>query len=125
MSPLRGEEVRRRREAQTVCASSPLPTARRVGTIHQDAAVFAAVLEDGREVSHELRPGRHAWYRWRGRVELNGRKNSNRATARPRATRSGLSSRAAGPAEVLLFDLTERAARVSRQRHWGRHILRV
>ena len=74
-------------------------------TIHQDASVFAALLEDGREVAHELRPGRHAWLQVaRGAVELNGHQlgqgDGAAASDEGRITIVGR-----GPAEVLLFDL--------------------
>ena len=43
-------------------------------TIHQDADVYATLLEPGESVRHELRPGRHAWVQVaRGSAALNGR----------------------------------------------------
>ena len=42
-------------------------------TVHQDASLYAALLEPGEEVAHQLAPGRHAWAQVaRGAVELNG-----------------------------------------------------
>ncbi|HEX8636043.1 MAG TPA: pirin family protein [Pyrinomonadaceae bacterium] len=42
-------------------------------TIHQDAELYAALLDTGQEVTHRLLPGRHAWAQVaRGAVELNG-----------------------------------------------------
>ena len=41
--------------------------------IHQDVSVYASVLDEGRTVIHELKPGRHAWVQVaRGDVEVNG-----------------------------------------------------
>lgn len=74
-------------------------------TIHQDAAVYATLLDAGQEVAHALRPGRHAWVHVaRGAVEVNGR----RLDTSDGAALSGEEEiRLAGvePAEVLLFDL--------------------
>jgi redox-sensitive bicupin YhaK (pirin superfamily) len=43
-------------------------------TIHQDADVYAATLDSGRSIGHELLPGRHAWLQVaRGSLTLNGR----------------------------------------------------
>ena len=74
-------------------------------TIHQDAEIYVSQLEDGREVAHELRPGRHAWLQVaRGAVELNGQRleqgDGAAASDEGRLTIVGR-----GPAEVLLFDL--------------------
>lgn len=42
-------------------------------TIHQDADVYAATLDAGHAVRHELAPGRHAWLQIAtGKVALNG-----------------------------------------------------
>jgi redox-sensitive bicupin YhaK (pirin superfamily) len=30
-------------------------------TVHQDVSLFASILKEGESVSHELKPGRHAW----------------------------------------------------------------
>ena len=74
-------------------------------TIHQDAEIYAALLADGREVSHELKVGRHAWLQVaRGAVELGGHElgqgDGAAASGEGRITITGR-----GPAEVLLFDL--------------------
>src|SRR5262245_39225920 len=43
-------------------------------TIRQDASLYLGTLDAGREVSHALSPGRHAWLQvLRGQVRLNGR----------------------------------------------------
>ena len=42
-------------------------------TIHQDVAVFASRLSEGKSVTHTLRPGRHAWVQVvEGELDLNG-----------------------------------------------------
>lgn len=74
-------------------------------TIHQDADVFSAVLDDADRVEHTLGPGRHAWVHVaRGTVELNG------TTLHPgdgAAVDDEPSVELAGGrhAELLLFDL--------------------
>jgi redox-sensitive bicupin YhaK (pirin superfamily) len=74
-------------------------------TIHQDARILAAALEDGEEVRHALAPGRHAWVQvTRGEVELGG----ERLAAGDGAALSGEAAatvRGRSTAEVLLFDL--------------------
>jgi redox-sensitive bicupin YhaK (pirin superfamily) len=76
-------------------------------TLHQDARVFACLLEPGEGVSRDLAPGRHAWVQVaRGEVALNGiplRAGDGAAVSEERA----LAITGAGPvtAEVLVFDL--------------------
>ena len=74
-------------------------------TIHQDAELYAALLESGEKAAHTLRPGRHAWVQVAGgNVELNG----TPLEAGDGAALTGemlLGLAAATPAEVLLFDL--------------------
>ena len=42
-------------------------------TIHQDARLYASILEVGKSVRHELGKGRYAWLQVaRGEVSLNG-----------------------------------------------------
>ncbi len=74
-------------------------------TIHQDARVYATLLDADQQVAHRLAPGRHAWVHVaRGALTLNG----ERLTAGDGA---GISAEAsvtlAGEenAEALLFDL--------------------
>jgi redox-sensitive bicupin YhaK (pirin superfamily) len=74
-------------------------------TIHQDTDVYAAVLDTGQAVSHELRPGRGAWTQVaRGTVRLNGERlvagDGAAVESEPLVTIT-----AEVPAEVLLFDL--------------------
>src|SRR4051794_10360017 len=75
-------------------------------TIRQDARLYLATLEGGREVSHELRPGRHAWLQvLRGDVTLNGLALSAGDGA-ALGDEAGLVIRSDRPSEVLLFDLS-------------------
>jgi hypothetical protein len=73
--------------------------------IHQDAAIFAAVLEAGQTQTYALQPGRYAWLQVaRGEVDLNG----HRLLAGDGAAVSDeqlLTLVAQQSAEVLLFDL--------------------
>jgi redox-sensitive bicupin YhaK (pirin superfamily) len=74
-------------------------------TIRQDARLYLATLDADREVSHNVTPGRHAWAQvLRGGVELNGHTLSAGDGAAV-SDESGLTIRADGPSEVLLFDL--------------------
>ncbi len=74
-------------------------------TIHQDVRLYAADLEPGHGVSHELPAGRHAWVQVaRGGVELNGvalQAGDGAAISDER----GLRFASEAGAEVLLFDL--------------------
>ena len=73
--------------------------------IRQDASLYLGTLDAGREVSHVLSPGRHAWLQvLRGRVQLNGR-DLSQGDGAAAAEEPGLAIRAEGPAEVLVFDL--------------------
>jgi redox-sensitive bicupin YhaK (pirin superfamily) len=74
-------------------------------TVHTDARLYAALLEDGERATHPLAPGRNAWVHVaRGEVEVNGHRLSAGDAA-------SLSQEAAVElvgkkgAEVLLFDL--------------------
>ena len=74
-------------------------------TMHQDARMFAAKLDEGATLSHDLRSGRGAWLQVaRGLVALNGtemREGDGAAIeGEPR-----LAIEAMTPAEFLLFDL--------------------
>jgi redox-sensitive bicupin YhaK (pirin superfamily) len=76
-------------------------------TIHQDAHVYATLLEQGQAVERPLFPGRHAWVHVaRGTAEVNGQ----RLAAGDGAALSGeaavkLAGAGPGDAEVLVFDL--------------------
>lgn len=74
-------------------------------TIHQDADVYAALLEDGEELVQTLRPARNAWLQVaRGAVEVNGQllKQGDGAAV---SNEESLKIVGRKPAEVLLFDL--------------------
>ena len=74
-------------------------------TIRQDARLYLATLDEGREVSQEHPPGRYAWLQvLRGNVNLNGQAISAGDGAAV-SEESALAIRADGPSEVLLFDL--------------------
>ncbi len=74
-------------------------------TIRQDARLYLASLGGGREVSHELTPGRHAWLQvLRGGVGLNERSLSAGDGAAV-SDEASLAIKADGSSEVLLFDL--------------------
>jgi redox-sensitive bicupin YhaK (pirin superfamily) len=74
-------------------------------TIHQDAALYGALLGKGEQVSHEPRASRHVWVQVaRGAVDLNGQRLSAGDGAAISDERL-LTLRAVEPAEVLLFDL--------------------
>ncbi len=75
-------------------------------TIRQDARLYLATLEGGREVTHELTPGRHAWLQvLRGDVALNGLALSAGDGA-ALGDEAGLTIRSDRPSEVLLFDMS-------------------
>jgi redox-sensitive bicupin YhaK (pirin superfamily) len=63
------------------------------------------MLDEGQEIKHEIPPGRHAWVQiLRGDASVNGLAlSAGDGAAISRET--GLSIRARGPSEVLLFDL--------------------
>ena len=74
-------------------------------TIHQDALVYASVLEPGHEVVYPVAPGRRAWRQVaRGRVSVNGQEieqGDGVAVEDERALALAGTERA----EILLFDL--------------------
>ena len=73
--------------------------------IHQDARIYASVLDEGKSVDHEIHAGRHAWLQVAGgAVELNGTqlKHGDGAAI---SQENQLSIVAREPSEVLLFDL--------------------
>jgi quercetin 2,3-dioxygenase len=76
--------------------------------IHQDAKLLATLLEDGKSVQHELKPGRSAWIQVaRGSVNINGRTltagDGASIADEAQVTLTGASGNK--KAEVLLFDL--------------------
>ena len=74
-------------------------------TVHQDADVYATLLEPGESATHVVRPGRSAWVQIaRGTVTLNGRPlvaGDGAAVSGERA----IEISATASAESLLFDL--------------------
>jgi quercetin 2,3-dioxygenase len=73
--------------------------------IHQDAKIYASVLDEGKPVTHQITNGRHAWLQVAaGSVELNGTqlKHGDGAAI---SQENELSIVAREPSEVLLFDL--------------------
>ena len=74
-------------------------------TVHQDADVFLGSLDSGASVSHQLRPGRHAWVQiMRGSVRV-GDTMLGESDAAAISQESELTLVAVEPAEVMLFDL--------------------
>jgi redox-sensitive bicupin YhaK (pirin superfamily) len=74
--------------------------------IHQDARIYASVLDTGQAVTHELAEGRHAWLQVaRGSVTLNGQqlKQGDGAAA---SEEPSLKITGDEKAELLLFDLS-------------------
>jgi redox-sensitive bicupin YhaK (pirin superfamily) len=74
-------------------------------TVHQDANLYAALLEPGEEVTHQLSPGRHAWVQVaRGELELNGQllQQGDGVAA---SDESKLKMKGREASEILLFDL--------------------
>jgi len=73
--------------------------------IHQDARIYLSTIDDGKETSHNLADGRHAWLQvLRGAVSLNEHslKTSDGAAVSDERL---LTIQAKGVAEVMLFDL--------------------
>ena len=74
-------------------------------TIHQDADVYAASLDEGRSVRHELSPGRHAWLQVaRGKVVVSGRE-LEAGDGLAASDEPSLEIRALAGSELILFDL--------------------
>ena len=74
-------------------------------TIRQDARLYLATLDGGREVSHDLATGRHAWLQvLRGGMGVDGLALSVGDGAAV-TDEAALAIRSEGPSEVLLFDL--------------------
>ncbi|HEV7902905.1 MAG TPA: pirin family protein [Pyrinomonadaceae bacterium] len=74
-------------------------------TVHQDANLYAALLEPGEEVTHQLSPGRHAWLQVaRGALELNGQllRQGDGVAA---SNEPELKIKGRDASEILLFDL--------------------
>ena len=75
-------------------------------TVHQDAELYATLLDDGARVTHALKPARRAWVQVaRGAVEVNGRALAAGDGAAISNEREVAISAIANGSEVLLFDL--------------------
>jgi quercetin 2,3-dioxygenase len=74
--------------------------------IHQDAELYASLLDDGETVNHSLEPGRKAWLQVvRGEVAVNGETlRAGDGAAVERESKLAVTARADG-SEILLFDL--------------------
>lgn len=73
--------------------------------IHQDARIFLTSLDEGKQVSHEIKPGRHAWLQvLRGDVSLNGQ-NLRTSDGAAISDEQSLEILATTNAEIMLFDL--------------------
>ena len=73
--------------------------------IHQDARIYLAKLDDGKQITHEVKAGRHAWLQvLRGNVTLKGEelKTSDGAAI---SDEKHLEIVATASAEIMLFDL--------------------
>jgi redox-sensitive bicupin YhaK (pirin superfamily) len=74
-------------------------------TIHQDAKLYASLLQPGQEVKHELEQGRYAWLQVaKGAVELNGQ-SLNQGDGAAVSDERQLVVKGTADAEILLFDL--------------------
>ncbi len=74
-------------------------------TIHQDARIYASILEPGNSVTHRLAPGRHAWVHVaNGELELNG-KTLGSGDAAAVSAEDVVRLTGKEKAELLLFDL--------------------
>jgi redox-sensitive bicupin YhaK (pirin superfamily) len=75
-------------------------------TIHQDVNLYAALLDSGEEIVHEIVQNRHAWLQVaRGQVVVNGL-NMSRGDGLAVSREERLTVSGDGAAEVLLFDLS-------------------
>jgi redox-sensitive bicupin YhaK (pirin superfamily) len=74
-------------------------------TIHQDASLYASLLEESQTVEHELGKGRSAWLQVaRGSVEINGQR-LEQGDGAAASEEEKLTIVARDNAEILLFDL--------------------
>jgi redox-sensitive bicupin YhaK (pirin superfamily) len=74
-------------------------------TVHQDASVYAGILEPGQEIVQQMVPGRHAWIQVaRGAVTVNGNE-MDQGDGAAISDESAITIAGREPSEVLLFDL--------------------
>ena len=76
-----------------------------VATIHQDARVYASVLEPGERLTHRLPPGRHAWLHVVSGALALGDLALEGGDGVAISDEPALSLTATAPSELLLFDL--------------------
>jgi quercetin 2,3-dioxygenase len=77
-------------------------------TIHQDASVYASILDSDKSVKLELKPGRHAWVQMiSGHLDVNGTKleKGDGAAISGESALHIASIAGNGAAEFLVFDL--------------------
>jgi quercetin 2,3-dioxygenase len=75
-------------------------------TVHQDAELYATLLDDGQRVTHTLAPARRAWVQVvRGAVDVNGQALAAGDGAAISNEREAAITALADGSEVLLFDL--------------------
>ena len=104
-SPATSRRRSRPPRSRAACAWSRRPTGRRLGDIHQDARVYAALLAPGDRAVHALAKGRGAWLQVaRGTVSLNGTELSEGDGVAIEDERE-LKIEGVEAAEILLFDL--------------------
>ncbi len=75
--------------------------------IHQDVSLYAGILENGKSVRYELKPGRNAWLQVaRGEVKVNGKTlQQGDGAAVKGEDKLEITGASQENAEVLLFDL--------------------
>lgn len=74
-------------------------------TIHQDASLYAALLDAGKTLEHRLALGRHAWVQVaRGALTLNG-SALGEGDGAAASDETSLTIRAEKPSEILFLDL--------------------
>ena len=74
-------------------------------SIHQDARLYAALIDPSQQIAHELEDNRHAWVQVaRGAVEVNGQL-LNQGDGASISEKKRLSIAGRESAEILLFDL--------------------
>jgi redox-sensitive bicupin YhaK (pirin superfamily) len=76
--------------------------------IHQDAELYTSVLEGGKVVDYDLKPGRHAWLQVaRGNVEVNGKqlKHGDGAAISDESKLTITGRAVSEDTEILLFNL--------------------
>jgi len=74
-------------------------------TIHQDAYIYASILDDGAEVTHTVNPNRYAWIQVARGTVLVGDRLLNGGDAISSDRTGDLKLIAQGNAEILVFDL--------------------